>query len=481
MRVGSFDDVSLPLKLLSLAAVCLTSTVILTLVGLTSLTGQRDAYQDQQTVVQAVVILNDFDDEAIGDDEAAYELTQQLEALGLGGLEFAPTVVPAVTELERISASPDAPATELRAAFDRVRGALDDAVEVSEARADEATRDALIGFVVCLITAVLLPISAVALLSRSLQVPLREAVEALERIAAGDLSVPATTDRRDEIGRIVISIGTLNERLRETLGEVQSGAHRLAEGSASLTESTVTVVTSVEESSLQLQGVTRAADDVTRNITTVVTGVDQMGSSIREIAESAQDAARVASDAVEVAGDANRTVHRLGESSALIGEVVKVITSIARQTNLLALNATIEAARAGEAGLGFAVVATEVKGLATQTAAATEAISARVAAIQADTGDVVAAITEITDIIGRINDIQTSIASAVEEQTATTAEMGRSLDEAAVRSTDMAAGLGVVTLAAGKSTHFATAATQEAADFGALSASLTSVVAGFRI
>ena len=116
-----------------------------------------------------------------------------------------------------------------------------------------------------------------------------------------------------------------------------------------------------------------------------------------------------------------------------------MITSIAEQTNLLALNATIEAARAGEAGKGFAVVATEVKDLAQETARATEDISRRVEAIQADTSGAVAAIEEITSVIARISDFQTTIASAVEEQTATTAEMSRSVTEAATGTGEIAA------------------------------------------
>src|SRR5207302_9745174 len=115
--------------------------------------------------------------------------------------------------------------------------------------------------------------------------------------------------------------------------------------------------------------------------------------------------------AVSVVESTNATVAKLGESSAQIGSVVKVITTIAGQTNLLALNATIEAARAGEAGKGFAVVANEVKDLAQETARATEDISRRVEAIQARTGEAVAAIAEIAAVIGRINDFQTTIAS----------------------------------------------------------------------
>src|SRR4029079_181014 len=129
---------------------------------------------------------------------------------------------------------------------------------------------------------------------------------------------------------------------------------------------------------------------------------------------------------------------RLGESSTAIGNVVKVITSIAEQTNLLALNATIEAARAGDAGKGFAVVASEVKDLAQETARATEDISRRVDAIQSDTTNAVEAIAEISRIIAKINDYQVTIASAVEEQTATTGEMSRSVGDAANGTSEIA-------------------------------------------
>ena len=128
----------------------------------------------------------------------------------------------------------------------------------------------------------------------------------------------------------------------------------------------------------------------------------------------------------------NDVVLRLGTSSAEIGEVIKVITSIAEQTNLLALNATIEAARAGEAGKGFAVVASEVKDLARKTARSSEKIGRNIATIQSDAQEAVDAIGEITSIIRQINDIQTVVAAAVEEQAATTSEIGRSVGEAAV-------------------------------------------------
>src|SRR4029450_3183854 len=135
--------------------------------------------------------------------------------------------------------------------------------------------------------------------------------------------------------------------------------------------------------------------------------------------------------------DTNTTVAKLGESSAEIGKIVKVIASIAEQTNLLALNATIEAARAGDAGKGFAVVANEVKELAKETARATEDISRKVDAIQANTRCAVDSIGKIDGIIHQINDLQNAIASAVEQQSVTSGEIGRNIAEVASGSAEI--------------------------------------------
>src|SRR5947209_1488299 len=166
-----------------------------------------------------------------------------------------------------------------------------------------------------------------------------------------------------------------------------------------------------------------------------------MEKAIREIAHNATEAARVAGQAVEVADATTRTVGKLGDSSEEIATVVKLINGIAEQTNLLALNATIEAARAGEAGKGFAVVASEVKELAQETARATEDISQRVAAIQSDTAGAVDAIGRISTVIAENNDFQATIAAAVEEQTATSNEMNRNVLEAANGTRDISAAI----------------------------------------
>jgi len=236
----------------------------------------------------------------------------------------------------------------------------------------------------------------------------------------------------------VVKYATDVTALQQVEGSLGEAAQALAGASQELIAVSQQMAASAEETAAQAGGASAAAEQVSQNVATVAAGAEQMGASIKEIAKNAHEAARVATSAVKVADRTNATVAKLGESSAEIGNVIKVITSIAQQTNLLALNATIEAARAGEAGKGFAVVANEVKELAKQTAKATEDISRKIEAIQTDTKGAVGAIEQIGKIINQINDIQNTIASAVEEQTATTGEISRNVAEAARGSSEIA-------------------------------------------
>lgn len=241
-------------------------------------------------------------------------------------------------------------------------------------------------------------------------------------------------------------------QLKQVEAALEQTVHTLAAASQELTTVSQQMAANSEETATQAGVVSAAAEQVSRNIGTVASAAEEMGASIKEIAKNANEAARVATSAVKVAEKTNATVSKLGESSVEIGNVIKVITSIAQQTNLLALNATIEAARAGEAGKGFAVVANEVKELAKQTAKATEDIGRKIEAIQADTKGAVDAINQIGTIISQINDIQSTIASAVEEQTATTAEISRNVNEAAIGSREIAQNVMGVTQAAQSTT-----------------------------
>ncbi len=255
--------------------------------------------------------------------------------------------------------------------------------------------------------------------------------------ASGDLTHEITVNGDDAIGKMGNGLKAFFNNLKANIKQMATTAQSLASSSEELTAVSQEMAGTAEETSAQANVVSAASQEVSRNVQTVATGTEEMESSIREIAQNANEAAKVASSAVQVADSANTTISKLGESSAEVGQVIKVITSIAEQTNLLALNATIEAARAGEAGKGFAVVANEVKELANQTAKATDEISSKIQAIQNDTGSAIDAIGEISMIINQINDISNTIASAVEEQTATTAEIGRNVSEAAKGATEI--------------------------------------------
>jgi methyl-accepting chemotaxis protein len=249
--------------------------------------------------------------------------------------------------------------------------------------------------------------------------------------------------------------------LSDTMEGVSRNAQSLAASSSQLINISQLMGANAEETSNQAITVSAAAEQVSANVQTVAAGVEQMTASVSEISKNATEAANVTTKAVKVAEATNATISKLGLSSVEIGKVIKVITSIAEQTNLLALNATIEAARAGEAGKGFAVVANEVKELAKETAKATEEIGTKIETIQVDTKDAVTAIEEISGIINKINDISNTIASAVEEQTATTSEISRNISEAAKGSSEIAQNISGVATAA-KSTSVGASDTQDA-------------------
>ena len=268
------------------------------------------------------------------------------------------------------------------------------------------------------------------------------------------------------------------QEMTRILDMVNSSATTLGSSAEELTAVSSQMASNASETSAQANVVSAASEQVSKNVQTVATGVDEMNSAIRDIAKNATESARVAEQAVTAAEAANATIAKLGESSAEIGNVIKVITSIAEQTNLLALNATIEAARAGEAGKGFAVVANEVKELAKETARATEDISRRIEAIQSDTRGAVTSIQEIGQVIAQINDISNTIASAVEEQTATATEMTRNVSEAAKGTAEIAENITAVAQAAENTTQGATNSQQAASELSRMATELQRLGAG---
>ncbi|SDC96740.1 methyl-accepting chemotaxis sensory transducer with Cache sensor [Geodermatophilus telluris] len=329
----------------------------------------------------------------------------------------------------------------------------------------------------------LLAAGATLLVARRVVAPLDALRSRMEEIADGDGDLTARVDesRRDEIGRLGAAFNRFVAKVADTVTGIGRASGSLVELSAGMSGVSGRLAGSVEQTSAQAQQVSAVAEQLSRNVQTVAAGAEEMGVSIREIASNASEAARIAGEAVLVAQSTKQTVATLGDSSRAIGEVVRVITGIAEQTNLLALNATIEAARAGEAGKGFAVVATEVKDLAQETAKATEDITRRIQAIQGDTDRAVAAIARIDEVVSQISDYQTTIASAVEEQTATTSEMSRGVTEAAQGTGSIADAVVTVSTVSTETEQDALQARSAADGVAEVTAELSRLVSQFKV
>lgn len=300
-------------------------------------------------------------------------------------------------------------------------------------------------------------------------------------VEAGDLTQRTRLDNRDQIGRAGRALDAGLDALHGSLRAVADEVVVLHDAAQKLDDGNRTLSATAERASGDATTAATAAEQVSQTVRTVAAGADQMGASIRQIASDAGEALHVATEATTAVDEAVLTVGRLGESSEQIGAVVRLITSIAEQTNLLALNATIEAARAGDAGKGFVVVANEVKELAGETARATDEIARRIEAIQLDTTAAVDAIGRITQVIAAINDYQSSIAAAVEEQSATTAEMSRGVGEAATGVGEIATSVSSVAGGAGRTSDALARESVTVASIAEVSERLASSTAAFRL
>jgi methyl-accepting chemotaxis protein len=300
--------------------------------------------------------------------------------------------------------------------------------------------------------------------------------------AAGDFTASVPLDGKEGFFLDISNqVNRLIQTSQSAFKAISKNADSLSRSSEELAAVSMQMSSNAEETAAQARIVSSSAGEVSSNTQQVAAGVEEMSSSIREISISAVEASTVANQAVEIATKTNATMAKLSASSTEIGGVLKVISSIAEQTNLLALNATIEAARAGELGKGFAVVANEVKELARQTAKATEEISGSIEAIQVDTKGAMSSILEISTIINKINDISSLIASAVEEQAATTGEMGRNVSVAASSSAEIASNIKSVSDTAQSTTEGASNTQQAAAELAKISSELQALVSKFTV
>ena len=308
--------------------------------------------------------------------------------------------------------------------------------------------------------------------------PISRMVGAMGDLAEGNLEVdiPAR-DRTDEIGSMAAAVQVFKDNaIRTKQLEAEAEAQKakaeqekkemmhamanefeasvggvvetVSSASTELQSSAEAMASTAEEAQSQATTVAAASEQASTNVQTVASAAEELSSSIGEISRQVAQSSQIASKAVGQAHETHDTVQGLVEASHKIGEVVSLITDIAEQTNLLALNATIEAARAGEAGKGFAVVASEVKNLANQTAKATEEISAQIGGIQSATQESADAIEAIAKVIGEIDEIASAIAAAVEEQGAATSEIARNVEQAAQGTQEVSSNITGVTEAA---------------------------------
>jgi methyl-accepting chemotaxis protein len=332
----------------------------------------------------------------------------------------------------------------------------------SSMAADAANTNRLLLVILCSVAAAsaLVQIIISVLSSNSITRPIGELASAMTDLANGDTKVQVPgLKRRDEIRAMAEAVQVFKDnkiasddraaareadrvlkaqRAEAVAARTQQfdNVVRLALSAVSTTggqlkTSAQSMQNSAEATNKQSTAVANASEQASSNVQTVAAAAEQLSSSIKEITQQVSTSSQMASKAVGEATRAKTTVSELDATAQKIGEVVALITEIAEQTNLLALNATIEAARAGEAGKGFAVVASEVKNLATQTAKATEQISQQIGGVQRATKSSVEAIEGIFATISKIEEVSGSIAAAVEEQSAATAEIARNVEQAA--------------------------------------------------
>lgn len=316
------------------------------------------------------------------------------------------------------------------------------------------------------------------LIGRSISRPLDQLGTRMRALADGalDQDIPGI-ERGDEVGAMAATVQIFKDNALRIRGleklEAETQARAAAERRAAMENiasdfersvkgivSTVataaagmqttaqSMTATASDASARAATVGAASDSASTNVGTVAAAAEELSGSVTEISRQVTRSTEIANKAVGDAERTNATVKALSTGAEKIGEVVKLIHSIAAQTNLLALNATIEAARAGESGRGFAVVASEVKALANQTAKATEEISAQVAAMQASTSEAVHSIGGITETIAQMSEITGSIATSIEQQGDATREIARNIQSVATGSSEISAHIGGVTTAA---------------------------------
>ncbi|MGD9950109.1 MAG: methyl-accepting chemotaxis protein [Desulfobulbus sp.] len=330
------------------------------------------------------------------------------------------------------------------AAIDKIVKKAEEAAKTTVQEAHDSARRGELITAVCLVAGFVLAVALGLILTRLITKPLFKGVDLAKAMAGGDLTQTMDVNQKDEIGMLAQSLNEMAKNLRRMFGEIKQGVTSVDDSSSQLAtisnqmssgaESTATrsaqVAAAAEEMSANQNSIAAAMEEASVNVNMVAAAAEEMNSTITEIAENSGKAIEITSKAVRQSQEASARVNELGRAADEINKVTETITEISEQTNLLALNATIEAARAGEAGKGFAVVANEIKELAKQTAMATLDIKNKIQGIQQATGVTVKEINEISTVISDVDQIVATIASAVEEQSATSKEIASNVNQA---------------------------------------------------